>query len=71
MPTGMLSVGIVVPVNACLQGIAWLLGPSLFSQVHAPAPASSGQAVPGPGAPYLLAAALLAFAAGIAWRATR
>ncbi|NVO17679.1 MAG: TCR/Tet family MFS transporter [Rhodoplanes sp.] len=57
--------------NACLQGIAGLLGPGLFSQAYALALASPGQAFPGPGAPYLLAAALLALAAGIAWRATR
>lgn len=57
--------------NACLQGIAGLFGPGLFSQVYALALASPGQAVPGPGAPYLLAAALLALATGIAWRATR
>jgi DHA1 family tetracycline resistance protein-like MFS transporter len=57
--------------NACLQGIAGLLGPGLFSQAYALALAAPGQAFPGPGAPYLLAACLLALAAVIAWRASR
>lgn len=56
--------------NACLMGIAGLIGPGLFSQVYALALASPGS-FPGPGAPFFLAVALILVAMLMALRATR
>jgi DHA1 family tetracycline resistance protein-like MFS transporter len=56
--------------NSSLMGIANLFGPGLFTQAFAYAigPLSRWQL---PGAPFLLAALLLAAAALLAWRVTR
>ncbi|MBO0751761.1 MAG: MFS transporter, partial [Bradyrhizobiaceae bacterium] len=56
--------------NASLLGVANLIGPELYMQTFAFA---IGAAIDWglPGAPYLLAAALLAVAIAVAWRATR
>jgi DHA1 family tetracycline resistance protein-like MFS transporter len=56
--------------NASLMALAGLLGPSLFSQTFARfiAPDAAWHL---PGAPFLLAAALLAAATALAWRSTR
>lgn len=56
--------------NACMMGIAGLIGPGLFSQVYAVALAHPG-AFPGPGAPFFVAVALLLVALVMAVRATR
>ncbi|MDC7788088.1 TCR/Tet family MFS transporter [Rhodoplanes sp. TEM] len=56
--------------NACLMGIAGLIGPGLFSQVYALALASPGT-FPGPGAPFFLAVALILVAMLMAVRASR
>jgi DHA1 family tetracycline resistance protein-like MFS transporter len=55
---------------ASLRGLTGMAGPILFTQVFA---ASIGPtpALPWPGAPYLLAAALLGLAIATAWSATR
>ncbi|WP_245430891.1 TCR/Tet family MFS transporter [Rhodoplanes roseus] len=57
--------------NACLMGIAGLIGPGLFSQVYAMALAAPGQTVPGPGAPFFLSAGLLLVATILALRTAR
>jgi DHA1 family tetracycline resistance protein-like MFS transporter len=56
--------------NSGLMALAGLLGPYLFSTVFARsiAPGAGWQL---PGAPFLLAAAMLLAAAGLAWRVTR
>jgi len=56
--------------NASIQGIANMLGPGLFTLVFAWA-IRPDRAVPLPGAPFALAAALLVAAMAIAWRVTR
>jgi DHA1 family tetracycline resistance protein-like MFS transporter len=56
--------------NASVQGIASMLGPGLFSLTFAYAIRPELE-VQLPGAPFLLAALLLAIAAVIAWRVTR
>jgi DHA1 family tetracycline resistance protein-like MFS transporter len=53
--------------NASLMGIANLLGPGLFTQTFALF-IGAGSSWHQPGAPFLLAAVLVAFAAVIAWR---
>jgi DHA1 family tetracycline resistance protein-like MFS transporter len=55
---------------ASLGGVAALLSPPLFTQTFAFF-VGPGRPVHLPGAPFLLAAALTALAAGLAWRATR
>lgn len=55
---------------ASVIGIAGLLGPGLFTQVFA-AGISAERAGALPGAPFLLAAALLAWSLALAWRSTR
>ncbi len=60
--------GALQGANASLMGIANLIGPGLFTLVFAQAIGGSWQV---PGAPFLLAAVLLAAAMGIGWRATR
>ena len=52
------------------MGIANLIGPVIFTQTFAAA-IGSGRPLRLPGAPFLLAALLLAAAAIVAWRATR
>jgi MFS transporter, DHA1 family, tetracycline resistance protein len=56
--------------NASLTATAGLLGPSIFTQLFAAfiGPRASAQL---PGAPFLLAAAMLVAAAMIGWIATR
>jgi DHA1 family tetracycline resistance protein-like MFS transporter len=56
--------------NSSLTGIANLLGPALFTQIFA---LFIGERTDWhlPGAPFLLAALLLFFAAVLAWRTTR
>jgi DHA1 family tetracycline resistance protein-like MFS transporter len=56
--------------NASLMGIANLLGPGLFTQTFALF-IGAGAAWHLPGAPFLLAALLLAVATIVAWRVTR
>jgi DHA1 family tetracycline resistance protein-like MFS transporter len=56
--------------NASLVGIANLLGPGLFTQTFALF-IGAGAAWHLPGAPFLLAALLLAVATIVAWRVTR
>ena len=56
--------------NSSIQGIANLVGPVIFAALFSYA-IGPGQAWHLPGAPFLLAALLLAAAAAIAWRATR
>jgi DHA1 family tetracycline resistance protein-like MFS transporter len=56
--------------NASLMALAGLIGPGLFSQAFARSIAPDA-AWHLPGAPFLLAAALLAAATALAWRATR
>jgi MFS transporter, DHA1 family, tetracycline resistance protein len=53
-----------------LQGVAGMIGPLLFTQVFAFALHSDG-ALHLPGAPYMLAAVLVALALYVAMRATR
>jgi len=53
-----------------LQGVAGMIGPLLFTQVFAFALRSDG-ALHLPGAPYLVAAVLVALALYVAMRATR
>jgi DHA1 family tetracycline resistance protein-like MFS transporter len=55
--------------NASLRGIAGLFGPALFTQIFATfiGPRAAWHL---PGAPFLLAGALLALSMGIAWRVT-
>jgi DHA1 family tetracycline resistance protein-like MFS transporter len=55
--------------NGSLRGVAGLIGPGLFTQTFAAA-VSPRAAWHLPGAPLVLAAALLAGAFGLAWRAT-
>jgi DHA1 family tetracycline resistance protein-like MFS transporter len=55
--------------NGSLRGVAGLIGPGLFTQTFAAA-VSPRAAFHLPGAPLVLAAALLAGALGLAWRAT-
>jgi DHA1 family tetracycline resistance protein-like MFS transporter len=55
--------------NGSLRGVAGLIGPGLFTQTFAAA-VSPRAALHLPGAPLVLAAALLAGAFGLAWRAT-
>jgi len=57
--------------NASLNGIAGLLGPGLFSQAYAFALARPDATMPGPGAPFFVAAGLLVLAAVVAMWATR
>ena len=56
--------------NASLVAFAGLLGPGLFTQAfaHAIAPDTAWQL---PGAPFLLASAMLLAAAALSWRVTR
>jgi DHA1 family tetracycline resistance protein-like MFS transporter len=56
--------------NSSLMALAGLLGPGLFSQAfaHSIAPDAAWHL---PGAPFLLAAAMLVAAAALAWRVTR
>jgi DHA1 family tetracycline resistance protein-like MFS transporter len=56
--------------NASIQSIANLIGPGIFALLFAYV-IGAGRAWNLPGAPYLLAAVLLAAAAGLAWRVTR
>ena len=53
-----------------LRGIAWMIGPGLFTYTFAFF-VEPGRGWRFPGAPFVLAALLLAGSAGIAWRATR
>jgi DHA1 family tetracycline resistance protein-like MFS transporter len=55
--------------SSSLRGIAGLLGPILFTQTFAVS-IGSGATWHVPGAPFLLAATLLAAALAIAWRVT-
>ena len=55
-------------INASLMGIANLIGPGLFTQTFAIFIAGSSWYLPG--APFLLAALLVAGATLLAWRAT-
>jgi MFS transporter, DHA1 family, tetracycline resistance protein len=54
---------------ASVQGVASVIAPGLFTGVFAAAIARPGAELPG--APFLLAAALLLASAAVAWRATR
>ena len=56
--------------NACIQSLANLVAPGIFALLFAYA-IGAGRDWNLPGAPYLLAALLLAAAAGLAWRVTR
>ena len=56
--------------NSSVAGIANLLGPALFTQVFAFA-IGTGRAWQQPGAPFLIAALLIAAAGVLAWRVTR
>jgi DHA1 family tetracycline resistance protein-like MFS transporter len=56
--------------NASIMALAGLLGPGLFTQAFARSIAP-GEGFHLPGAPFLLAAALLVGAAALAWRVTR
>jgi DHA1 family tetracycline resistance protein-like MFS transporter len=56
--------------NASIQGIANLVAPGIFSLLFAYA-IGSGRDWSLPGAPFLLAALLLASAAALAWHVTR
>lgn len=56
--------------NASIQSIANLIGPGIFALLFAYA-IGAGRDLNLPGAPYLLAAVLLAAAAALAWRVTR
>jgi DHA1 family tetracycline resistance protein-like MFS transporter len=56
--------------NASIQGIANLVAPVVFAQLFAYA-IGAGRTWNLPGAPFLLAAALLVAAAALAWRVTR
>ena len=56
--------------NSSVTGIANLLGPTLFAQVFAFA-IGTGRAWQQPGAPFLIAALLIAVAGILAWRVTR
>lgn len=62
--------GLLQGANAALVGIAGMIGPMMFSLVYAHF-IDPQTAVHHPGAPFLLAALLMALAAAIAWRATR
>jgi DHA1 family tetracycline resistance protein-like MFS transporter len=55
---------------ASVQGVASVIAPGLFTGVFAAA-IGDGAAIHLPGAPFLLAAALLFASAAVAWRATR
>jgi DHA1 family tetracycline resistance protein-like MFS transporter len=55
--------------NGSLRGLAGLIGPGLFTQTYAAA-VSPRSPLQLPGAPFVLAAALLAAALALAWRAT-
>ena len=56
--------------NSSVAGIANLFGPALFTQVFAFA-IGTGRAWQQPGAPFLIAALLIAAAGILAWRVTR
>src|ERR1700716_3147335 len=56
--------------NSSIQGIANLVGPGIFALLFSYA-IGAGQGWHLPGAPFLLAAVLLAAAAGLAWHVTR
>jgi DHA1 family tetracycline resistance protein-like MFS transporter len=56
--------------NSSLKGIAWLLGAGLFPLTFAHF-IGAGRSWHLPGAPFLLAALLLAAAMGLSWRVTR
>ncbi len=56
--------------NASVTGVANLFGPGLFTQVFAFA-IGTGQPWQQPGAPFLIAALLIAIAGVLAWRVTR
>jgi DHA1 family tetracycline resistance protein-like MFS transporter len=56
--------------NASIMGIASMIGPGIFTLTFARA-IEPGVTWQQPGAPFLLAALLLALAAVVAWRATR
>ena len=56
--------------NSSIQGIANLAGPGIFALLFSYA-IGTGQGWHVPGAPFLLAALLLAAAAGLAWHVTR
>jgi DHA1 family tetracycline resistance protein-like MFS transporter len=62
--------GMLQGANASVTGIARLFGPGLFSQVFAVV-ASGGRDSAATGAPFMLAALLIAAAAVLAWYATR
>jgi DHA1 family tetracycline resistance protein-like MFS transporter len=57
--------------TSSLQAITGMIGPALFTQVFAQAIASKGAGLHLPGAPFLVAAALLAASGIIAWWVTR
>jgi MFS transporter, DHA1 family, tetracycline resistance protein len=57
--------------SSSLLAIAGLIGPALFTQVFAQSIASKGAGFHLPGAPFLMAAALLVLSGIIAWRVTR
>jgi DHA1 family tetracycline resistance protein-like MFS transporter len=56
--------------NASVMAVAGLLAPGLFTQTFARSIAP-GEGWQLPGAPFLLAAAMLVVAAALAWRVTR
>jgi DHA1 family tetracycline resistance protein-like MFS transporter len=61
--------GMLQGANGSIQGLANLAGPSIFALTFSAA--IGGHAWGLPGAPFLLAAAMLAAAAAVAWRVTR
>jgi MFS transporter, DHA1 family, tetracycline resistance protein len=67
---GVTEQGQLQGANASIMALAGLLGPALFTQAFARAIAP-GEGWHLPGAPFLLAAALLLGAAALAWRVTR
>ncbi|AXQ31625.1 MFS transporter [Solimonas sp. K1W22B-7] len=62
--------GLLQGANAALIGIAGMIGPLLFSLTYAHF-IDPRTVIHAPGAPFLLAAALMTVAAVVAWRATR
>jgi DHA1 family tetracycline resistance protein-like MFS transporter len=57
--------------SSSLQAITGMIGPTLFTQVFAYSIADASAGVHVPGAPFLVAAAMLVLAGLIAWRVTR